>query len=269
MADSGTKTYKAAKRYIYAWGGGKAEGNGGHEGPAGRQGRRPGRDDQRRSADASRLHHHHRSLQRLLRRRQEASRRPLGRRPGAPSRSSSSRPARASAMPKNPLLVSVRSGAKFSMPGMMDTVLNLGLNETTLQGLIANTRQRALRLRRLPPLHHRCSAASSWTSRPARQGQGRQHGRVQPLRRGPRRGQGEARQGRQGHRPQRRRSQEARRRVQEDRQGHHRPRLPRRSEGAAATWPSRPSSPPGSASAPSTTATARRSPTTSAPPSTS
>ena len=36
----------------------------------------------------------------------------------------------------NPLLVSVRSGAKFSMPGMMDTVLNLGLNEETLQGII-------------------------------------------------------------------------------------------------------------------------------------
>ncbi|MBN2318043.1 MAG: pyruvate, phosphate dikinase [Acidobacteria bacterium] len=35
----------------------------------------------------------------------------------------------------NPLLVSVRSGAKFSMPGMMDTVLNLGLNEETLRGL--------------------------------------------------------------------------------------------------------------------------------------
>jgi pyruvate, orthophosphate dikinase len=35
----------------------------------------------------------------------------------------------------NPLLVSVRSGAKFSMPGMMDTVLNLGLNSRTLQGL--------------------------------------------------------------------------------------------------------------------------------------
>ncbi len=35
----------------------------------------------------------------------------------------------------NPLLVSVRSGAKFSMPGMMDTVLNLGLNEETLKGL--------------------------------------------------------------------------------------------------------------------------------------
>src|SRR5439155_167471 len=34
-----------------------------------------------------------------------------------------------------PLLVSVRSGAKFSMPGMMDTVLNLGLNKTTVEGL--------------------------------------------------------------------------------------------------------------------------------------
>src|SRR3982075_3940124 len=36
---------------------------------------------------------------------------------------------------RNPLLVSVRSGAKFSMPGMMDTVLNLGLNDTTVAGL--------------------------------------------------------------------------------------------------------------------------------------
>ncbi len=39
----------------------------------------------------------------------------------------------------DPLLVSVRSGAKFSMPGMMDTVLNLGLNEETLHGLVALT----------------------------------------------------------------------------------------------------------------------------------
>jgi pyruvate,orthophosphate dikinase len=38
--------------------------------------------------------------------------------------------------PDNPLLVSVRSGARASMPGMMDTVLNLGLNDTTVQGLI-------------------------------------------------------------------------------------------------------------------------------------
>ncbi len=41
--------------------------------------------------------------------------------------------------PQNPLLVSVRSGAKFSMPGMMDTVLNLGLNDEVAQGLIRLT----------------------------------------------------------------------------------------------------------------------------------
>ena len=41
--------------------------------------------------------------------------------------------------PDNPLLVSVRSGAAFSMPGMMDTVLNLGLNPDTVQGLIRLT----------------------------------------------------------------------------------------------------------------------------------
>ena len=41
--------------------------------------------------------------------------------------------------PSDPLLVSVRSGAPFSMPGMMDTVLNLGMNDQSVQGLIAQT----------------------------------------------------------------------------------------------------------------------------------
>jgi pyruvate,orthophosphate dikinase len=41
--------------------------------------------------------------------------------------------------PKNPLLVSCRSGARVSMPGMMDTVLNIGLNEATLRGLVEKT----------------------------------------------------------------------------------------------------------------------------------
>ncbi len=40
---------------------------------------------------------------------------------------------------ENPLLVSVRSGARASMPGMMDTILNLGLNDRTVQGLIAQS----------------------------------------------------------------------------------------------------------------------------------
>ena len=46
----------------------------------------------------------------------------------------------------NPLLVSVRSGAKFSMPGMMDTVLNLGLNPQTLEGLAKLTGDRRFAL---------------------------------------------------------------------------------------------------------------------------
>ncbi|NUN69521.1 MAG: pyruvate, phosphate dikinase [Bacteroidetes bacterium] len=42
--------------------------------------------------------------------------------------------------PKNPLLVSVRSGARSSMPGMMDTILNLGMNEVVAEGLIEKTK---------------------------------------------------------------------------------------------------------------------------------
>src|SRR6476660_3238652 len=41
--------------------------------------------------------------------------------------------------PGDPLLVSVRSGAKFSMPGMMDTVLNIGLNDRSVEGLAAQS----------------------------------------------------------------------------------------------------------------------------------
>src|SRR5262245_36079325 len=43
---------------------------------------------------------------------------------------------------EDPLLVSVRSGAKFSMPGMMDTILNLGLNDQTVEGLAKLTEDR-------------------------------------------------------------------------------------------------------------------------------
>jgi len=41
--------------------------------------------------------------------------------------------------PENPLLLSVRSGAKFSMPGMMNTILNLGLNDETVEGMVRRT----------------------------------------------------------------------------------------------------------------------------------
>ena len=44
--------------------------------------------------------------------------------------------------PDDPLLVSVRSGAAVSMPGMMDTILNLGLNDAAVEGLAARTGNR-------------------------------------------------------------------------------------------------------------------------------
>ena len=53
---------------------------------------------------------------------------------------------------RQPLLVSVRSGARASMPGMMDTVLNLGLNDRTVEGLVGRLEEPALRLRLLPPV---------------------------------------------------------------------------------------------------------------------
>ena len=67
-------------------------------------------------------------------------------------RRSRSRPARSSATPSDPLLVSVRSGARESMPGMLDTVLNLGLNDESVEGLAEQTEQRALRVGLLPAL---------------------------------------------------------------------------------------------------------------------
>ena len=109
----------------------------GPEGPARRQGRQPRRDDQPRACPVPPGLHHHAP------------------RPAAPT---SSRGACPTALadevddapraprgedgprlgdPADPLLVSVRSGAKFSMPGMMETVLNVGLNDAAVAGLAA------------------------------------------------------------------------------------------------------------------------------------
>ena len=66
---------------------------------------------------------------------------------------SSSCRARSSAAPTIRCWCRVRSGAKFSMPGMMDTILNLGLNDKSVEGLAKRTQQRPLCLRQLSPLH--------------------------------------------------------------------------------------------------------------------
>ena len=125
----------------------------GAEVPARRQGREPRRDDEARacpSRPASRSRTE--ACKAYMAARRHAARRPHGR---------GRRGARAPSRPKmgkrlgddaDPLLVSVRSGAPFSMPGMMDTVLNLGLNDDVGAGPRQADRQRALRVRLVPPV---------------------------------------------------------------------------------------------------------------------
>ena len=79
------------------------------------------------------------------------------------SRRSRAQTGRAFGDPANPLLVSVRSGARASMPGMMDTVLNLGLNDPRSKGC-RKLRATPFRLRQLSPLHPDVFATSCSTS---------------------------------------------------------------------------------------------------------
>jgi pyruvate,orthophosphate dikinase len=138
MADTGTKTYKAAKRYIYAWGGGIAEGNGGMKDLLGGKGAglaemtNAGLPTPPGFTITTEACNDYFNAGKAL---------PAGLWDDvlAAVKVVEGQAAKGFGDPKNPLLVSVRSGAKFSMPGMMDTVLNLGLNEATLQGLIAIT----------------------------------------------------------------------------------------------------------------------------------
>ena len=155
----------------------------------------------------------------------------------------------------DPLLVSVRSGAKFSMPGMMDTVLNLGLNEETLHGLVALTGNERFgwdAYRRFIQMFGRIVMDVK--------GERFDHA-LEAAKARPRR--------RAGHRPDRRRPA----RPDEPSSRRSSARTPaatsRATRTSSSTSRSRPSSPAGSASAPSTTGTTRRSPTTWAPRSTS
>ena len=137
-ATSAERAHRAAKRYIYAWGGGRAEGNGGLKDLLGGKGAGlaemtlaglpvpPGF-----TITTEACNDYFAAGERLpdgLWQDVLAAVAEVERETG-----------KGFGDPANPLLVSVRSGAKFSMPGMMDTVLNLGLNEQTLHGLIALT----------------------------------------------------------------------------------------------------------------------------------
>jgi pyruvate,orthophosphate dikinase len=138
MAESGSKTYRAAKRYIYAWGGGKAEGNGEMKDLLGGKG-----------AGLAEMTNAGLPTPPGFTITTEACNDYFGAGKKLPAglwedvlaavKVVERQTGKGLGDPRNPLLVSVRSGAKFSMPGMMDTVLNLGLNEQTLQGLIAGS----------------------------------------------------------------------------------------------------------------------------------
>jgi len=140
MPDAGpsTRAHAAAKRYIYAWGDGRAEGNGSMKDLLGGKGAGlaemtnaglPTPPGFTITTEACNDYF------------QAGKELPAGLWEDVLEavREVETRTGKGFGEPKNPLLVSVRSGAKFSMPGMMDTVLNLGLNEETLAGLVALT----------------------------------------------------------------------------------------------------------------------------------
>ena len=151
-------------KYVYFFGSGKAEGTGAMKDQLGGKGAGLARDDERRRAGAARLHDHHRrcrhyhaqgrKLPSAFEREQHQA---LGRLEGIMGKRLGDA--------TDPLLVSVRSGAKFSMPGMMDTVLNLGLNDRVGRGARPSHRQPALRLGLLPALHPDVRRRWCWVSR--------------------------------------------------------------------------------------------------------
>ena len=203
---------------------------------------------------SGRVHDHDRCLPRLHASRQAVPGRARrgGRRAHRPAGGASRQALR---RPGDPLLVSVRSGAAVSMPGMMDTILNLGLNDTAIEGLAAPHRQRALRVRLVPAVDPDVR-------------RGRRRRRGAPLRGGARGA--EARAGRlAGRRAHRGRPSGAGRRVQADLRGGDGRRVPAGSPRAAAARRSAPCSTRGTRRGRRSTGAPTRSPTTSAPPSTS
>ena len=156
--------------------------------------------------------------------------------------------------PANPLLVSVRSGAKFSMPGMMETVLNIGMSDDAVAGLTAFSERRAVRVGLLPPpdpdvrqdrAGHRGPLLRAG-HRPGQDRRGRRHGRRA----------GRSRACRRWSPPTRTSSRSTPASTS------------RRTRASSSTARSRPCSTRGTPTAPSSTAARSASPPTWAPPST-
>ena len=174
MAKSSKKAAKAPKsaKYVYFFGNKKADGNGSMKPLLGGKGANLAEMTRIGLPGASRLHHHHRGLHLLLRQQAHLSQGTLGAGQGRRRQHGEDPGQEVSATLEKPLLVAVRSGARDSMPGMMDTILNLGLNDQTVARPRKSQQQPALRLGLLPPLH-----PDVWR---------RRHGRAKSARRRPR-----------------------------------------------------------------------------------
>ena len=161
---------------IYRFGGGVSDGEAGNKELARRQGREPCRNGLDRPAGAARLHDLDPGLRALLRK-GDAFRATLEAEVASGIAHIETIVGKSFGDAADPLLVSVRSGARVSMPGMMDTVLNLGLNDATVRGPCRRLRRRALRLGQLSPLHpdvRQCRARPR--SRPVRGSAGDRQG---------------------------------------------------------------------------------------------
>ena len=154
---------------------------------------------------------------------------------------------------EDPLLVSVRSGARESMPGMLDTVLNLGLNDTSVEGLARATENERFAwdsYRRFVQMFGNVSRGIAGEEF---------EDAIKEVKAGARR--------RGGHRARRRRAEGAHRTFKEL---YEQPaRSSRRTRRSSCGWRSAPCSTPGPASAPSHTGASTASPTSGAPRSTS
>ena len=143
-----------------------------HEAPARRQRRQPGGNDPHRPARSARLHHHHRRSAPTI----TPTKRPIPRNSWPQVKAGVANTEKILGKKfgdlEKPLLVSVRSGARDSMPGMMDTILNLGLNDQTVARPGKSQQQPPLCLGLLPPLHPNVRR--------------RRHGRAKETRRRPR-----------------------------------------------------------------------------------
>ncbi len=218
--------------------------------PARRQGRRSGRDDERRPARAARLHHHHRGLQRLLRGRQGAAAGPVGRRAGPYGRPGAG-DGQGLRRPEGPAAGQRALGGGLQHAGHDGHGPQPGPQRAHRQRPHRADRQRALRLRRLAPLrgHVRPDRARHPGHR---------------VRRAVRRAQAQARRLAR-HRPHRRRPEGHRRQVPRARPERRPASRSRPIRTGSWSSPSGPSSTRGSASAPTTTASSTRSRTTWAP----